>query len=98
MGEKKSYVYMLASKRNGTLYVGVTTDLGQRVWQHKEKSGGGFTQRYGIDRLVYYEVYDEVTLAIQREKQLKKWERQWKMRLVEELNPEWNDLYDMLNI
>ncbi len=96
MNEKKSYVYILTNRRNGTLYTGITCYLEQRVWQHKQKMNKGFTKRYGIDKLVYYEIFDDVTEAILREKQIKKWERQWKMRLVEKFNPEWNDLYATL--
>jgi putative endonuclease len=91
--DKQFYVYILASKRNGTLYVGVTSDLTQRVWQHKSKLVGGFTKKYGVDKLVYYEVHREANSAITREKQIKKWRRAWKVRLIEEGNPDWKDLY-----
>ncbi len=97
MNEKASFVYILASERNGTLYVGVTSDLAARVWQHKQKMVAGFTKKYAVDRLVYYEVHDDVTKAIRREKQIKEWKRLWKLRLIEENNPEWNDLYETLN-
>lgn len=97
MNERVSFVYILASERNGTLYVGVTSDLAARVWQHKQKMVAGFTKKYAVDRLVYYEVHDDVTKAIRREKQIKEWKRLWKLRLIEENNPEWNDLYDTLN-
>lgn len=86
-------VYILASKRNGTLYVGVTNNLIKRVWEHKAKIIEGFTAEYGVDKLVYYEVFGDVREAIKREKQLKKWERKWKLTLIEEKNPEWKDLY-----
>jgi putative endonuclease len=88
------YVYMLASRKHGTLYIGVTSDLVRRVYEHKAKFLPGFTAKYGVDRLVWYEVYDDPTNAITREKELKKWRRAWKIRLIEEMNPAWNDLYD----
>ncbi len=87
------YVYILASKRNGTLYVGVTSDLGGRVWQHKQRSPPGFTARYGAVRLVWYREFFEIGEAIVFEKQLKKWHRAWKIELIEEMNPDWNELY-----
>jgi putative endonuclease len=87
------YVYLLASRRHGTLYLGVTNDLVRRVHEHKGKAAPGFTARYGVDRLVWYETYEEPILAITREKELKKWRRDWKIRLIEEQNPEWRDLY-----
>jgi putative endonuclease len=93
-GEKQFYVYILASRRNGTLYVGVTSNLVQRVWQHKEKQVEGFTAKYGADKLVYYEVHGGAEQAITREKQIKKWRRAWKIRMIEERNPEWRDLYE----
>ena len=86
------FVYMLASKRNGTLYVGVTNDLGRRVGEHKEKHVPGFTKRYGVDILVWYEIYGSIDDAIVREKQIKGWNRAWKIRLIEEHNSGWNDL------
>jgi putative endonuclease len=88
------YVYLLASQRNGTLYVGVTRDLVRRVYQHKTKSTPGFTSRYVVQRLVWFETYDDPANAIAREKEIKKWRRAWKMRLIEETNPMWRDLYD----
>jgi putative endonuclease len=90
------YVYILASKRNGTLYVDVTSDLIQRVGQHKAKMFPGFTTEYGVDQLVYFEIHASVDAAITREKQLKKWNRAWKIRLIEESNPRWDDLYDAI--
>ena len=93
---KKYYVYILASKRNGTLYIGVTNDLMRRVYEHKNDLIDGFTKKYGVHSLVYYEQYDEVVNAIQREKRLKKWNRQWKIELIEKENPEWKDLYMQL--
>ena len=88
------YVYILASQRNGTLYIGMINDLIRRIWQHKNDLVEGFTQKYGVHRLVWFEVTDTPLAAITREKQLKKWNRAWKLRLIEEMNPEWNDLYD----
>jgi len=87
------YVYLLASRREGTLYLGVTRDLLRRTYQHKEKLLPGFTSRYDVGRLVWFEVYDDPTTAIEREKQIKKWRRDWKIALIEKENPEWRDLY-----
>lgn len=97
MNQKTPFVYILASERNGTVYVGVTSELAARVWQHKQKAVTGFTKKYAVDKLVYYEVHDDITEAIRREKQIKEWKRLWKLRLIEENNPEWNDLYETLN-
>ncbi|ANY77806.1 GIY-YIG nuclease [Microvirga ossetica] len=91
------HVYMLASGRHGTLYVGVTNDLARRIHEHKEKLIKGFTSQYGVTRLVWYETYERIDEAIAREKALKKWHRNWKIRLIEEMNPEWEDLYLTLN-
>ena len=91
------YVYILASRKRGTLYVGVTNDLGRRVWEHREKLNDGFTKRYGVTQLVYYEVFDCVNDAIAREKRLKRWPRAWKIRTIERDNPDWHDLYEDLN-
>jgi len=85
---------MLASKRNGTLYIGVTNDLVRRVYEHKEGLVEGFTKKYKVDRLVYFEETNDVESAITREKRLKKWNRQWKIELIEKENPEWEDLYE----
>ena len=90
------YVYILASKRNGTLYIGVTNDLLRRVYEHKNDLVEGFPKRYGVHMLVYYEQYNSAESAIQREKSLKFWRRKWKIRLIEETNPEWTDLYEEL--
>ena len=87
------YVYLMASQKHGTLYLGVTNDLIRRVYQHKSKSIAGFTKRHNVTRLVWFEVYDDPTNAITREKELKKWRRDWKVRLIEEENPDWFDLY-----
>ena len=92
-GEKQPCVYLLASKRNGTLYVGVTSDLVKRVWEHRDELAEGFTKKYGIHLLVYYEMHQDMLSAIAREKQIKKWNRAWKLRLVERANPEWRDLW-----
>ena len=86
-------VYILASKRNGTLYIGVTSDLVKRGWEHRNSVVEGFTKKYGVHSLVYYEMHDGMISAITREKQLKKWQRAWKLRLIEERNPEWRDLW-----
>ena len=87
-------VYILASKKNGTLYVGVTSDLIKRIWEHREHLVTGFTDRYHVVQLVYYELTDSMYSAISREKKLKKWRRQWKINLIENQNPEWRDLWD----
>jgi putative endonuclease len=87
------YVYLLASKPRGTLYIGVTNDLARRVWEHKTKAVGGFTLKYDVTRLVYFEKYEDPILAITREKQMKKWLRAWKVSLIESANPHWADLY-----
>lgn len=91
------YVYILASKRNGTLYIGSTSDLVKRVWQHKNKVVEGFTKKYEINTLVHYEIAETQEAAALRERQLKKWERSWKIRLIEETNPEWKDLYEEID-
>ncbi len=90
------FVYIKASGRNGTLYIGVTSDLPRRAWQHREGRVPGFTRRYGCKLLVWYEHGAEIEAAIRREKQMKQWKRLWKLRLIEEMNPDWNDLYDTL--
>ncbi len=94
--DKQGYVYIFASRRNGTLYIGVTSTLRQRIWQHKEKLVGGFTKKYGVDRLAYFEVHGDMYDAIVREKQVKKWRRKWKLELIEEQNPNWDDLYEQV--
>ena len=91
---KQYFVYILASKRNGTLYTGITSDLAKRVWLHKHGMVDGFTVKYKVTMLVYYEVHNDPGSAITREKQIKKWNRSWKLRLIEEKNPHWSDLYD----
>jgi len=87
------YVYLLASRKHGTLYLGVTNDLIRRVYEHKSKVVRGFTSRYDVVKLVWYEVHDDATAAIGREKEIKKWQRDWKINLIEEDNPNWDDLY-----
>lgn len=94
--EKSFYVYILASKRNGTLYVGVTSDLIKRVWEHKNKLVKGFTKKYGADKLVYYEQCRDPESAIKREKRLKNYNRKWKLEPIEKSNPDWRDLYEDL--
>ena len=90
------FVYILANKKNGTLYIGVTSDLKKRIYEHKEKMVDGFTKKYSVDKLVYYEQTDDIKEAILREKHLKKWRRDWKIQLIEEQNSKWEDLYDGL--
>ena len=87
-------VYILASRRNGTLYTGVTSDLGRRATEHRTDAINGFTKRYGVSKLVYVEFYSTMAEAILREKRIKRWRRAWKMTLIEEGNPDWRDLYD----
>ena len=92
-GERSYWVYILASRLGGTLYIGVTNNLMRRVYEHRSKTVPGFTKKYGVSRLVYYEQFGDVEFAIRREKRLKKWPRTWKIRLIEEANPDWHDLY-----
>ena len=92
------YVYLLASKPYGTLYVGTTSDLGRRVWEHKNKVVPGFTKRYQVDRLVWFEVHEFQAGALRREKQIKEWKRDWKINLLERDNPRWLDLYPSLGL
>ncbi|MEE8109730.1 MAG: GIY-YIG nuclease family protein [bacterium] len=93
---KPGYVYILTSQRNGTLYIGVTNNLAKRVWEHKHDLVEGFTKRYRVHRLVYHETYRDIREALLRERRIKKWNRKWKIQLIEGQNPEWNDLYDEL--
>ena len=93
---KQYYVYIMASQRNGTLYTGVTSDLVKIVWQHKSGMIQGFTSKYKVNRLVYYEIHGDIREAIKREKNIQAWKRDWKLRLIEEKNPNWNDLYDVI--
>jgi putative endonuclease len=94
--ERQPAVYILASKRNGTLYIGVTSDLQKRSWEHKNDLFDGFTKKYGVHQLVYYELHDNMVSAITREKQLKKWNRAWKLELIEQGNPDWKDLWQAI--
>ncbi len=87
------YVYIVASQRNGTLYIGSTDDLAKRIWEHKAKLRPGFTAQYGVDQLVWYEVHDSRDSAFQRERRMKTWNRAWKIQLIERFNPGWRDLY-----
>jgi putative endonuclease len=93
---KQPAVYILASKRNGTLYVGVTSDLVKRIWEHKNNMVEGFTKRYMVKQLVWYELHESMESAIMREKRIKDWKRAWKLELIESKNPDWLDLYDTI--
>ena len=90
------YVYLLASQRNGTLYCGVTNDLIRRVWEHKEGLTDGFSKKYGVKMLVWFETHEDINAAITREKQIKEWRRDWKLEMIEKTNPYWRDLYPEL--
>jgi putative endonuclease len=94
---KQPAVYLLASKRYGTLYFGVTSNLIKRVWEHKSNLVEGFTKKYGVHQLVWYELHENMDSAIQREKRLKGWKRKWKVQLIESTNPDWTDLYSKIN-
>ncbi|MEI9994494.1 MAG: GIY-YIG nuclease family protein [Rhizomicrobium sp.] len=96
MKEHVYYVYILASRRNGTLYVGVSNDVMRRTWEHKNDLIKGFTKKYGVHILVWYEVHEDISVAIAREKRLKRWNRAWKVKLIEQHNSGWNDIYDRL--
>jgi putative endonuclease len=91
--DKEPYVYIMASAKNGTLYIGVTSNLIQRVWQHKEGIFAGFTKKHNVKTIVWYEQHESMESAIRREKNLKKWNRKWKLELIESMNPNWRDLY-----
>ena len=93
---KVFYIYIMANKENGTLYIGVTSDLVKRVWEHKDKLVKGFTQKYKLDKLVYYETHADAESAFKRESQLKNWKRAWKLKLVNNFNPNWEDLYEKI--
>lgn len=93
---KQPCVYLLANRRNGTLYIGVTSDLVKRVWEHKQNFVGGFTKKYVVHDLVWYEQHENMIAAIAREKALKEWKRAWKLELIEQANPDWKDLYESL--
>ena len=90
--DRQSYIYIMANRPNGTLYIGVTSDLIRRNWEHKNGLSDGFSKEHSTNQLVYYEVFDDIYNAITREKQLKKWKRQWKIELIEKINPRWEDL------
>jgi putative endonuclease len=94
--ERTYWVYILASALGGTLYIGVTNNLVRRVYEHRMKVAAGFTKKYGVHRLVYFEQHTDIEAAIRREKRLKKWNRAWKIRLIEETNPNWDDLYPQI--
>jgi len=96
LSQKQFYVYLLANKRNGTLYLGMTNDLIRRVYEHKNGLNKGFAAKHGVNQLVWYEVHESAMAAIEREKQLKNWKRSWKLELIEKSNPDWIDLYDGL--
>lgn len=98
MEDRQSYVYILASKLNGTLYTGVTSNLHKRIYEHKNKFVDGFTKKYCVDKLVYYEIHSDIREAILREKQIKRWRRPWKMKLIFSQNPNWEDLYESLGV
>ena len=94
---KTYYVYIMASARNGTLYIGVTNDIGRRAWEHRDGRVDGFTKKYGVKMLVWFETFEDVEAAIHRETLLKKWKRRWKIELIEKTNPDWRDLIETLN-
>ena len=94
--EQSAFVYIMTNKPNGILYIGVTNDIGRRAWEHREGLIGGFTKRYGLKRLVWYESHDSIVAAIQREKTMKHWPRAWKVRVILSVNPNWDDLYETL--
>jgi putative endonuclease len=97
MEGRSAYVYILASRRNGTLYTGVTSDLIRRIWDHRQGATPSFASRYGVKRLVWYEELEDIVSAIAREKQIKRWRRAWKLALIEARNPQWIDLWDVLH-
>jgi putative endonuclease len=93
---KKYYVYIIASKKNGTLYTGVTSGLVKRIYEHKNELAEGFTKKYGVKILVHFDTFEDAKTAIKYEKKIKKWPRQWKINTIEKNNPEWNDLYEQI--
>jgi putative endonuclease len=95
--ERQYFVYILASGKNGTLYIGVTNDLARRVWEHRNGTADGFTKRYSVTTLVHIEMFSDITEAIAREKAMKKWRHAWKIELIEQHNPEWRDLFETIN-
>lgn len=94
--EKKFCVYILTNKMYGTLYVGMTSNLPKRIWEHKNKVVEGFSEKYDLDKLVYYEVHENAESAIKREKRLKKWNRKWKIEIIQKQNPDWQDLFEAI--
>ena len=94
--QRAGYVYIMASKRNGTLYLGVTNDLVKRVWEHRNSVGSAFTTTHGCRFLIWYEAFDDISPARHRELQMKKWKRAWKLRVIEEMNPDWHDFFDSI--
>ena len=95
--EKQSYIYFMSNRYNKVLYVGITSNLIKKAWEHKNKVVDGFTKRYNLNKLVYYEIYDDIETAINREKQIKSWPRKRKIELIHSLNPHWDDLYEKLS-
>jgi len=95
--EKQAYIYFMSNRYNKVLYVGITSNLIKRIWEHKNKVVDGFTKRYNLNKLVYYEIYDDIETAINREKQIKSWPRKRKIELIHSLNPHWDDLYEKLS-
>jgi len=93
---KGGFVYIMASRSNGTIYIGVASDLPKRAWEHREGRIEGFTKKYGCKMLVWFEQHDEIEAAILREKQMKEWKPAWKLRVIEEMNPDWNDLFELV--
>ncbi len=91
-----AYVYLMTNRPHGILYIGVTTNIARRAWEHREGAIEGFTSKYGLKRLVFVETHEDITAAIRRERRMKTWRRAWKVRLIEAANPEWEDLYDKL--
>lgn len=96
MNEKQYFVYILANKKNGVLYIGVTNNLRRRIYEHKNKLTSGFTKKYNISKLVYYEIFEDIYSALKREKAMKKWNREWKIQCIEKDNKGWIDLYSLL--
>ncbi len=94
--DRQACVYIVTNKRNGTLYIGVTSSLVMRIWQHKNKFVEGFTKKYSLDKLVWYEVHETMMSAIQKEKAMKAWRRDWKLSVIEQMNPDWQDLYESI--
>ena len=94
--EKQFFVYMLASQKKGTVYIGVTSDLKKRIWEHKNNVVKGFTEKYDVHNLVWFEPHESAESAITKEKQMKEWKREWKVKRIEEMNPNWSDLYDRI--